>query len=58
MGLKWLLFSQLPELVCDGYGIQIEDKAILLVICGAHMNNLYIIEVKFVVLIKWSYRSF
>ena len=32
-------------------------QAICFIVFGGHMNNLFIIEMKILVLIKWSYRS-
>ena len=43
----------LPYPVWGGYQNQKEIVALLF---GAHMNNLFIIEVKILILIKWSYR--
>ena len=40
----------------DGYQIQIGAVAVFITSFGAHVNILFIIEVKILVLIKWSYK--
>ena len=37
--------------------MRIEPVTICLIICGANMNILFVIKMKILVLIKWSYRS-
>ena len=62
MGLKQLLFSNQttsPTIkTCDQcVQIQIEAIVTFLIIFGTHIAILFIVEVKIVVLIRWSYRS-
>ena len=45
------------RLVRGGYQIQIKAAATFLVNLSAHGNIFFIIKVKILVLIKWSYRS-
>ena len=45
------------QLVQNGQQIQIEAEATFLIIFRAHINTLFIIKIKILVHIKWSYRS-
>jgi hypothetical protein len=64
MGLKWSLLLTNPlllgyentQLVQDGYEIQFEVVAIVYINSGTYVNILFIILVKIIVLIQWSYR--
>jgi hypothetical protein len=62
-GLKWLLITTSHFLlhmnhaisIRDGYLVQIEAVVTFLIILGAHMNILFHIEVKILMLTRWSY---
>jgi hypothetical protein len=45
------------QLVWDKKHVQIVSGAICHIISGAHMDILFIVKLKILMLIKWSYRS-